>query len=253
LRQRLKTVLLVPDTHAPYHDRDAWELMLDCGRELKPDTLVCIGDLADFYAVSGFSKSPERAALLKEEVENVRARVRELESLDARERIFCEGNHEFRLTRYLQDKAPALFGTVSVQTILGLEDWEFIPYRKHTRRGKVHFSHDTGHTGRHSVFRALDAYQHSVVTGHTHRLGYIVEGNAVGECKLSAQFGWLGDVEKVDYMHEVKARKDWALGFGVGYLDTQTGHCHFQPVPIVKYRCVVGGKLFKAPARRKRR
>lgn len=74
----------------------------------------------------------------------------------------------------------------------------------------------------------------------------MVEGNAVGECKLSTSFGWLGDVDKVSYQHRAKCRKDWALGFGVGYEDQQTGHTFWQPVPIVEMRCVVEGKLYKA-------
>jgi hypothetical protein len=74
----------------------------------------------------------------------------------------------------------------------------------------------------------------------------VVEGNAVGEQKLSAQFGWLGDVTQVDYMHKAKALKNWALGFGVGYYDPSSGYSYLTPVPIVKYTCVVNGKFYKA-------
>ena len=44
-------------------------------------------------------------------------------------------------------------------------------------------------------------------------------------------------------MHEAKA-SDWVKGFGIGYLEPQTGIVHLQPVPIVNGRCVVNGKLF---------
>lgn len=249
---RLRPILIVPDVHAPYHDEAAFQLMMDVARELKPETVVVIGDLADFYAVSFHSKDPDRISGLRDELKVVKGKRAELESLGAESYIFCEGNHETRLGRYLRDKAPELFGIVDVPTLLGLDRWEFVPYRNHTKRGAVHYTHDTGVAGRYAAFKTLDTYQHSVITGHTHRMVYVVEGNAVGEVKLSAQFGWLGDVNQIDYMHRAKAKKDWALGFGVGYEDRQTGHTFYVPIPIVDYRCVFNGKLFKAPGKRKR-
>jgi hypothetical protein len=77
-------------------------------------------------------------------------------------------------------------------------------------------------------------------------MAYICEGNATGEYKLSAQFGWLGDVDQIDYMSEAKARKDWALGFGVGYIHKVTGIAYLSPIPIVGGTCCVNGKLYKA-------
>jgi predicted phosphodiesterase len=249
---RLRPVLVVPDVHAPYHNEDAWQLMLDVARALKPETVVCIGDLWDCYALSSHSKDPERVTQLKHELQIVRAKRQELDDLNAQSYIFCEGNHENRLKRYLRDKAPEMFGIVDVPSLLELgPKWEFIEYRNHTRRGAVHYTHDTGAAGRYAAFKSLDVYQHSVITGHTHRLVYIVEANAVGEAKLSASFGWLGDVNQIDYMHRAKAKKDWALAFGVGYEDRQTGHTFFVPIPIVEGRCVFNGRLFKMPRLRK--
>lgn len=252
MADRLKPVLIVPDAHVPYHSEDAWQLMMDVARDLKPETVVVIGDLVDFYAVSSHSKDPKRATQFPEEIAAAKTKVAELESLGAKKMIYCEGNHEDRLARYLRDKAPELFGVVDVPSLLGLERWEFVPYRDHTKSGKIHYTHDVGSSGRNAVFRCLDTYQHSVATGHTHRIAYIVEGNAVGEVKLSAQFGWLGDVNQIDYLHRAKSKKDWALGFGVGYEDSQTGHTFLVPIPIVDNRTVFNGKLYKAPAKRKR-
>ena len=80
-------------------------------------------------------------------------------------------------------------------------------------------------------------------------MAYIVEGNSVGENKVSAQFGWLGDVREADYMHRVKALKNWSLGFGIGYLDPQTGVVYLAPAPIISikgvYTCVVNGKQYR--------
>ena len=222
--------------------------MLKVGRALRPKIVVVIGDFADFYSVSAHSKDPKRAGRLKEELKIVRAGLDDLDALRAEEKIFVEGNHEDRMRRYVQDKAPELYTVVDMPGLLRLKSrgWKYVPYKDDTRVGKLYLTHDVGVAGRYSAFKALDTYQHSVVTGHSHRLSYIVEGNAVGEYKVSAQFGWLGDVSKIDYMHRTTAKKNWPLGFGIGYLNPTTGIVYLVPVPIVKYSAVVNGKLYQA-------
>jgi hypothetical protein len=244
-------VLIVPDSHRPFHDERAWGLMLKVGKAIRPHYLRVIGDLADFYSVSSHSKSPDRIHLLKDELADINKGLDELDALGAQDKTFIAGNHEDRLTRYLQDKAPELFGIVDIPTLFNLpaRGWRYTPYKDYTKLGKLHLTHDVGAAGRTATFKALDTFQHSVITGHAHRLQYIVEGNAVGEYKLSAQFGWLGDTSKIDYMHKVKVQKDWALGFGVGYLNEATGIAYLVPVPIIvvkrSYTCVVNGMLFE--------
>jgi hypothetical protein len=247
--QTLEPVLIVPDLHAPYHSKPGWDLLLQVARAIKPQHLVIIGDFADFYGVSDHDKHPARANRMDEELDTVNAMLDELDALGASDKLYIEGNHEDRLRRYLM-RHPALHNVVTTDRLLRLRErgWEFVPYKRHAARGAVHFTHDVGASGRNAVFRALDTYQHSVVTGHTHRLQYIVEGSAVGDCKVSAMFGWLGDVESVEYMTLAKARKDWALGLGVGYLDPASGFVYLVPVPIVHGSCMVNGQLYRAAA-----
>lgn len=242
----LKKILFVPDTHVPYHDKKAFALMLKAMRVFKPDIVALLGDFADFYTVSSHSKDPKRAFKLEEELFEVQSALKQLKSLGAKKYVFVAGNHEDRLQRYMQDRAPELNHLINIPNVLGLgKDWEYVPYRSDYRLGSLYLTHDTGSAGRNSIFKCLDSYQHSNVTGHTHRIAYIVEGNAAGEQKIAVQFGWLGDTEAADYMHRMKARKDWSLGFGIGYLDTVTGYVYMVPVPIVNYTCLVEGVLYK--------
>jgi len=243
-------MLIVSDAHRPYHDQRAWELMMAVGRDIRPKHVVVIGDFADFYSVSSHSKDPTRVNRLDEEIEDVKQGLDELESLDAEDYDYIEGNHEDRLKRYLQDKAPELFTVIGTEKLLNLNDrgWRFTPYKKSIQIGKVNYTHDVGVAGRNAVYKALEKFMHSTVTGHTHRFQYVVEGTALGEMKLSAMFGWLGDAEQVDYMHQINVNTNWALGFGVGYLDPATGINYLVPVPIIKhagiYSAMVNGKLY---------
>lgn len=236
MSKRLEPLLIVPDTHRPYHNEAAWQLMLKAGKLIQPKHIVVIGDLCDFYAVSSHSKDPRRTAQLQDELLDVGKGLDELDSLKAPNKIFIAGNHCDRLDRYLREKAPelhAMVGTVADVLQLQQRGWTYVPYKHTVQVGKVYFTHDIGAAGRYATFKALDTFEHNVVTGHTHRLQYVVEGNALGEAKVSAQFGWLGDAKQIDYMHQIKVNTDWALGFGIGYVDKPTGNVYLVPVPII--------------------
>jgi hypothetical protein len=243
----LKKIGFVPDTHIPYHHVRNWELALEALGGFKPDILVQQGDLADFYSVSSHRKDPSRQLNLDWELEQVNEGLDQLDGIGAKEKIFIGGNHEDRLTRYLQDKAPELFGMINIPELFKLDErgWEYTPYKENTKLGKLWLTHDIGTSTRYAVFRAADMFQHSNSTAHTHRMVYIVEGNAIGESSVSCSFGWLGDPDQCDYMHKVNAKRNWAQGFGYGYLNQENGEVHLCPVPIVNNSCVVEGVLYK--------
>lgn len=173
--------------------------------------------------------------------------LRQMEGWGAAERYYFLGNHEDRLGRYLADRAPELSGVgLTIDELLGLSarGWTVIPYREHARIGKIWMTHDIGQSGMNALRQAFAAYQDNIVINHTHRLEYFVKSNATGVAHVAASFGWLGDASKVDYMYRVKMR-DWALGFGIGYL-RPNGTVHLQPIPIVNYSCVVEGRHYEA-------
>lgn len=244
----LRKALIFSDTHIPYHNKRSWSLLLKVGRYLKPYYLLCLGDLMDSYSISAHDKDPDRANRFGWELDQVNIALDELDDLKAKDKRFVEGNHEDRVRREVM-KNHSLNGVLSIPKMLRLKErgWKYTPYKEHDRIGKVYQTHDVGGSARNHKFKALDLYQHSVLTGHDHRMIYVVENNALGTTpKLSAGFGWLGDVEQVDYMTKAKARASWAQGFGVGYLDSSTGYFYTQPVPILQnYSCVVEGKLFR--------
>lgn len=248
---KLEKILIWPDTHFPYEDKKAVELVLQVGKTINPKHVILLGDIADFYAVSSHSKDPLRALKLDEEIASVKKGLDRIKSIGAKNYVYISGNHENRLERYLQEKAPELFRILTIPGILDLDKkgFSYVPYRESYTLGKMHFTHDTGTAGRYAHYKSMDAFQSNVVIGHTHRVGYTVEGSALGERHVSAMFGWLGDKSQVDYMHKVKIARDWSLGFGMGYLDPKNGHVHLSPIPIVEdgrfYTCVVEGKLYR--------
>jgi UDP-2,3-diacylglucosamine pyrophosphatase LpxH len=241
----LRKVLWIPDCHIPYEDKRAFELMLQAMRWWKPDDINILGDFEDFYPVSAHSKDPERIRFLKNEVDAINKRLDQLDALGAENKVFVEGNHADRLRRYLADKAPELFGLVSVRELFKLDSrgWQFTPYKQSSKQGKVYQTHECGNAGPHAHVKAMEAFQGNVVIGHTHRMAISYSGSARGKSHTAAMFGWLGDVEKVDYLHRIQALRAWQLGFGVGRQEAN-GTVHIQPVPIVDYKLVIDGRLF---------
>ncbi len=242
----LRKVLFIPDTHVPYQDKRAFDLMCKVAKTLKIDTAVILGDFMDCYSVSSHRKSPGRQLNLEDEILATHEVLDQLDALGFKEKHYIEGNHEWRLERYLADRAPDLFGLVSIPKLLNLEErgWKWQPYNQLLRLGKLYLTHDTGRSGvkAHDAAR-LDLGGKNVVIGHTHRMAYSVVRDLRGHTHVSAMFGWLGDSKRVDYMHSAKAKREWPLGFGLGYWEPKTGVVHIQPVPIVFNRVCVEGKI----------
>lgn len=243
----LEKVLIFPDCHSPYHDKRAIDLVEQVVAHTKPKKISILGDFPDFYAISTHNKDPKRKDTFEEEVHVTNTLLRRIEGWGFTDKYYICGNHEDRLDRYIQERAPEMNGIVSTDSLLGLtkHGWKVTPYKDHTMIGRVYVTHDIGKAGATAVRDAMTAYQDNIVIGHLHRMIYLVEGNAKGVPHVAACFGWLGDVSKIDYMHRVKANRDWALGFGFGYLRSN-GYVYLQPVPIIDYSVVVEGKLFKA-------
>src|SRR5262245_1392688 len=97
----------LPDPHAPYEDGDAVRTALAFLREFKPHAVFLLGDVIDFYQLSSFDKDPERRFKLWDDItaavmflDKVRKAAPDVPMW------YIQGNHEFRLQRYLWRVAP---------------------------------------------------------------------------------------------------------------------------------------------------
>ena len=221
--------------------------MLKAMADFKPDITIILGDFQDNYTVSKFSKDPARKSSLKWEIDETNTVLDTVDKIGSKKKIYIAGNHEYRLDKYIHDKAPELHGIIDTEQALRLKErgWIFIPYRKDYKLGKVYLTHDVNSSGRNAAHKVIDTYMHSAITGHSHRMLYVVEADGIGEPILSAQFGWLGDISKVDYQHRIVAVKNYVLGFGIGYMEEETGLTFSVPVPIIHNKCMINGKIYK--------
>lgn len=240
-----KRYLVLPDPHCPYHDRAALEgLVIGTVFDQVPfDGVVILGDWFDNYGISTFTKTPNRLRGLKEELAIGFELLKSFEIPRIKHRIFIEGNHERRLPKFLSDHAPAVYEIMMEWWKERFTKWEYVPYMEDTSLGKLFITHDVGRSGEHSTKQTLHDYQDNVIIGHNHLFDYTVRANAKGKSHVGASFGWLGDVNQIDYRHRMKSRKDWIHGFGT-LLVREDGLVHVRPHPIIKKSCEVDGVIY---------
>ena len=233
----IKRILLWPDTHVPYEDKQAVRLALKVQDTFEPDITVVLGDFIDAYPISDFPK--RHRANVEDEID---AGKRLLEKI--KPQVFLEGNHEFRLPTYVAKKCPELAGLIpSMQTLLGLEKAAWYPYRSVYKVGRLHLSHDFGAAGAMAHVKAMNDVWGNTAHGHTHHFGIQYKGNLRGTAHFGASIGCLADKSKVDYMNRAKCAH-WVHGVGLGYL-LENGNIHLTLVPFVEGVAMVNGKIIR--------
>ena len=75
-----KSVLVISDLHIPYHHKDAFAFLKAIKKEFKPDTVINIGDLLDFHAISMHEHNPDLPSA-GHELDISREYIKELEGI----------------------------------------------------------------------------------------------------------------------------------------------------------------------------
>jgi hypothetical protein len=248
----LKKALIVPDCHRPFHSRKAYNLMLEVASFHGIDEIVILGDYADFWTVSFHeqSKDPRLPKLLMEEVESVNLGLDELDRLFPQaNKVFLEGNHEYRLERYVQAKAPALFGVTECTNLFQIplrKKWRYRSYGK----GQPYRVLGTSLLAKHtplasSPMTGLRKAAQSYCYGHNHRIEECHVVGLDGASHVAFSPGWLGD-ERLKAFGYMVDQPNWQLGFAIVY-SSSPKEFHHEIVKIKSgYTCVSAGRLFKA-------
>jgi predicted phosphodiesterase len=217
----METALIIPDCHIPYEDKRAYQLMLDIATDLNPDEIIILGDYADFYAINSHGKDADKNHLLMDEVHEVIERLKGIKSLFPRaKKVYIEGNHEYRLARYVASKCPDLYGAIDVASILELKllGFEFVPYgptqQYHVLGTGLVARHEPLGGGVHVAHNSLVKGMSSIIFGHTHRLQKTEVYSLDGKRYVGISSGWLGNKHHSVFEY-VKTHHQWGLGFSV--------------------------------------
>ncbi len=235
----LERVFVFSDSHFPYHDVGSWAITLRAIRKWKPSVVICLGDLVDCYAISTFPKVVQKPQTLAEEFAPAIRCIRELEKAAPNARyVLCEGNHEARLTRFLQE-TKALWGMVTLRTLLHLHHWKIIPENQRYKLGKLYFTHGNKST-KYASAAMLERYAGSVFFGHVHRPQMSFKSTIGGE-HVSLCPGWLGDPK--DQAFDYAPDPDWAHGFATVLIDKHGGNFWWSLNLIINGRVRIDGEV----------
>jgi predicted phosphodiesterase len=213
-----RTTFVISDMHIPFHDPEVWAAKLAIIKRLRPDVVVIIGDLFDFYAASSFPKNPQRKFRVIDEVNEGLPLLDQLEELRVPNVFYLEGNHEERLGRAVVSMAPQLHGMVKTLPEIARvaeRGWHWVPYKRSISIGKMRFSHDFTRCGVNAARQSLLDVGKSITFGHTHRLGVAYQGTIEDGSHVALNVGHGSDLKQVDYMHRDRALRDWQHGCGI--------------------------------------
>src|SRR5713101_2928905 len=103
--------VIANDFHIPFHDVRALLLFKLFLRRERPDWVILNGDFQDFWEISNYDLTPRTGKEFRQEIEIGKRILRSCRLSLPRARItWIEGNHEFRLRRYLIQNTKELYG-----------------------------------------------------------------------------------------------------------------------------------------------
>jgi len=114
--------LVLPDVHIPFHEPKPLETAIKHGQDQKVTGILFPGDLQDCAAVSHWQSTRKRD--FDKELELFIDFLDFIEKeFPTQDKVWLPGNHEDRLDRYYQSKAPELIGIplIAFDRILNLE------------------------------------------------------------------------------------------------------------------------------------
>ena len=224
----------INDLHLPFVDPTAVKMALNFIRDERPGRIHLLGDICDIFSLSRFDKDPNRRLNLQEELDTVRDWLVELRDAAPRAKIiYSEGNHEFRLRKYLMSEAKALAGlrALSLDKLLDFDKlrirWQAQdrPYRV----GHLLFTHGSliSKWSACSAKRHFERYGCCTIHGHTHRLG------AFYHTDITDTFGAWENGCLCSLTPDYMTAPDWQHGFSVVWTE-RSGFFHVEQVAIVR-------------------
>ena len=251
------------DVHFPFHDPKALSILYQITEDANPDTLVCHGDVADFWQLS--DHRPPLVKKLKADQIDVQETLvmvsehlaRMTEIANPRWKVFMLGNHEDRWNRLLGKiqtdqkysellKIPKISDVLSLDFLLGLsqEGWQFNDYLEgdrtvlHDRLLTIH-----GYSTTIWASRAhLQSYGTNVMFGHSHRIQNFTKRDLNGS--ISAwNIGCLCDLQP-----HWRQRPNWQQGFAVVNWSQVGDKWYFQveQIRIHDGVCIWRDKVYRA-------
>lgn len=160
------------------------------------------------------------------------------------------GNHDIRIFKYIDKKAPDYNDEVTVNALWGLDDlgitWREYELPPLERFAGIHVHHGatTTTTGL-AVKNDIEIYNISLVRGHDHRGGVVYKSYPMTGGSLAGMgTGHMCDPSGYGLRYTINPA--WEQGFGIAHVVDGKAHLQFIPIRSTDKGlcCVVDGKVF---------
>jgi predicted phosphodiesterase len=246
-----KRAVVIPDQHAPIHDKKAVSCALKIIAEVKPSCFINLGDCGEWESVSSHKykrrKQPPLEFILPEidkDIKGVNKMIDQfdqvLDSVGCEERYILAGNHDEWLDSFVEHHPYLDQYTFRNACKWDERGYEYRKYNQVLTIGKLSFVHGSYVTATHSK-RHLEAYGCNIMYGHTHDLQRFsmtrLQDGGIGSWSLGC-------------LKDMRAEKNtWLRGrlhnwnHAVAIVDWwKNGNFTVQVVEIVKGKAVLNGK-----------
>lgn len=251
----MKSALNIPDCHIPWHDEKAYDIMLsiavDQDKKLPLDEINIMGDFADFFWFGLHGKLPDQMSIketLKDEIYQCIQKLEQLRKLFPNAKInFIEGNHEFRMVRYIVNKCPELYELFTLPELLQFDriGITYHPYGKNqlyrVLDTNLFIRHQPYNAGKNCASSTAHNKGISLLFGHTHRKQSYTYKQADGKLITCISGGWLGDRNQpvFSYMDS----DNWAQSFSFVFSDGKDDW-FIHEIDIKNDKAVYGGYVY---------
>jgi len=210
--------VVFPDVHFPIQDQRSLDACYSLVQDLKPDHIVQLGDIVEFYHLSKHHHEAGKTDSLWDEALSCKSFWEEIQS-HGRRVDYLPGNHEFRFKRFI-DENTFLFGhpAFRLESVLGIPKGINVhPWKTKLRLGSLCIEHgdDLPAGGNNPAVRVYAKRPtETTVFGHCHRISsYRYTTYERGEPRTRGAFslGHLSDIKK----HTWIAEPNWQQGLGV--------------------------------------
>jgi len=229
LQSEIKRILILSDAHRPFHNKEAYNLVLSFAKDINLSEIIINGDYADFYNISSYGKSPLVSDKFNDEVDDVVSGLRELKKICSNV-TFIEGNHEWRLARFISENCKEFHNYLSVEKIFFLKELgiKFVPFTPtqlyQIDNSDYYIRHQPLGMGQHCAYQTLLKAQASVIFGDCHRIQRYFTTSINGKEVEAIGTGWLGD-KKSEVFNYVRHHHVWQLGFGLVTIRNDRAYC----------------------------
>ncbi len=243
--KELRTAVFWCDSHNPYQDKLTVDLIEKFLRDVEFHYLLYGGDINDFYAISKFDKNPTRIDRLQADIDDTKSMFDRHSRIfpDAEKRLM-DGNHEYRLQRFLWSSAVPLASLecLTIPELFKLSDFNIghIPYEQGLMINSsflaLHGDIASVHSG-YTAKRMYEKHGGCGIAGHCHRGGSFYKRDRFGT------WGWWEGFCLCHLNPDWIKNPNWVQG--ISLIHFQGKRFWVEQIPIIDHELIYGGKVYK--------